>query len=115
MYNFICFHKLYLTSICVDVDFSENLNKYYQRSLSAEKKTKKTTCIINNSKKTRNDSLTLLDTLTSKEHLLLEKLKQNKIPAMQILKQKVNIHDRIVKMFVVSTWYTDPFTYLQLS
>ncbi|KAF6301811.1 laminin subunit beta 4 [Rhinolophus ferrumequinum] len=71
------------------VDSSENIKKYYQRSSSAEKKTNGTTSIINNSEKTRNDLLTILDTLTSKENSSLEKLKQIKIPDIQMLKQKV--------------------------
>lgn len=92
MYNFICFQNIYLTSIYVDVDFSENIKKYYHRSSSAEKRINETTSIINNSEKTRIDLLTLLDTLTSKENLSLEKLKQIEIPDIQILKEKVNIH-----------------------
>ncbi|XP_039705052.1 laminin subunit beta-4 isoform X1 [Pteropus medius] len=71
------------------MDFSENIKKYYQRSLSAEKKTNETTSIISNSEKIRNDLLTILDTLTSKENLSLENLKQIKIPDIQILKEKV--------------------------
>lgn len=67
----------------------ENIKKYYQRSSSAEKKTNKTASIIDHSEKTRNDLLTILDTLASKENLSLEKLKQIKIPDIQILKQKV--------------------------
>ena len=105
MYNFSCFHKIYLTSIGVDVDFSKNIKKYYQSSLSTEKKTNETTSIINNSKNTRNDFLCILDTLTSKEDLSLEKLKQIKIPNIQILQEKVNVHDSIVKVSVVFTWY----------
>lgn len=92
MYNFICFQNIYLISIYVDIDFSENIKKYYHRSSSAEKRISKTTSIINNSEKTRIDLLTILDTLTSKENLSLEKLKQIKIPDIQILKEKVNIH-----------------------
>lgn len=106
MYNCICFRKIYFTSIHVDIDSLENIKKYYQRSLSAEKKTNETTSIISNSEKIRNDLLTILDTLTSKENLSLENLKQIKIPTIQILKEKVNIHDDVVKMFEVSTWYT---------
>lgn len=109
MYNCICFRKIYFTSIHVDIDSLENIKKYYQRSLSAEKKTNETTSIISNSEKIRNDLLTILDTLTSKENLSLENLKQIKIPTIQILKEKVNIHDDVVKMFEVSTWYTDLF------
>ena len=105
MYNFSCFHKIYLTSIGVDVDFSKNIKKYYQSSLSTEKKTNETTSIINNSQNTRNDFLRILDTLTSKEDLSLEKLKQIKIPNIQILQEKVNVHDSIVKVSVVFTWY----------
>ncbi|KAM5204002.1 laminin subunit beta-4-like, partial [Hipposideros larvatus] len=71
------------------VDSSENIKKSYQRSSSAEKKTNETASIINNSEKTRNDLLTILDTLTSKENLSLEKLKQIEIPDVQALKQKV--------------------------
>ncbi|ELK01304.1 Laminin subunit beta-4, partial [Pteropus alecto] len=71
------------------MDFSENIKKYYQRSLSAEKKTNGTTSIISNSEKIRNDLLTILDTLTSKANLSLENLKQIKIPDIQILKEKV--------------------------
>ena len=103
MYNFSCFHKIYLTSVGVDVDFSKNIKKYYQSSLSTEKKTNETTSIINNSKNTRNDFLHILDTLTSKEDLSLEKLKQIKIPNIQILQEKVNVHDSIVKVSVVFT------------
>uniref|UniRef100_A0A2K6GEB6 Laminin subunit beta 4 n=1 Tax=Propithecus coquereli TaxID=379532 RepID=A0A2K6GEB6_PROCO len=58
------------------VDSSENIKKYYHISLSAEKKTNETSSIINNSENTRNDSLTILDTLTSKGNLSLEKLKR---------------------------------------
>ncbi|XP_070280772.1 laminin subunit beta-4 [Myotis yumanensis] len=71
------------------MDFSENIKKYYHRSSSAEKRISETTSIINNSEKTRIDLLTILDTLTSKENLSLEKLKQIKIPDIQILKEKV--------------------------
>ncbi|KAB0394765.1 hypothetical protein E2I00_006734, partial [Balaenoptera physalus] len=59
------------------------------RALSAEKKTNETTSFIDNSEKNRNDLLTILDTLTSKENLSLEKLKQIKIPDIQILHEKV--------------------------
>ncbi|KAJ8778657.1 hypothetical protein J1605_013334 [Eschrichtius robustus] len=41
-----------------------------------------------NSEKNRNDLLTILDTLTSKENLSLEKLKQIKIPDIQIWHEK---------------------------
>nr|KAF6319658.1 laminin subunit beta 4 [Myotis myotis] len=71
------------------MDFSENIKKYYHRSSSAEKRISETTSITNNSEKTRIDLLTILDTLTSKENLSLEKLKQIKIPDIQILKEKV--------------------------
>ena len=103
MYNFSCFHKIYLTSIRVDVDFSKDIKKYHQSSLSTEKKINETTSIINNSKNTRNDLLSILDTLTSKEDLSLEKLQQIKIPNIQILQEKVNSHDSIVKVSVVFT------------
>lgn len=92
MYNFTCFQNIYLTSIYVDIDFLENIKKYYHRSSSAEKRMSETTSIINNSEKTRIDLLTILDTLTSKENLSLEKLKQITIPDIQILEEKVNIH-----------------------
>ena len=91
MYNFTCFHNIYLTSIC-NIDSSENIKKYYHRSSSAEKKINEITSTINNSEKNRIDLLNILDTLTSKENVSLEKLKQIKIPDMQILKEKVNIH-----------------------
>ncbi|XP_035866682.1 laminin subunit beta-4 isoform X1 [Phyllostomus discolor] len=71
------------------MDFSENIKKYYHRSSSAEKKISEITSIINNSEKTRIDLLNILDTLTSKENSSLEKLKQIKIPDIQILKEKV--------------------------
>ncbi|XP_069317964.1 laminin subunit beta-4 [Eulemur rufifrons] len=71
------------------VDSSENIKKYHHISSSAEKKTSETSSIINNSENTRNDSLTILDTLTSKGNLSLEKLKQIKIPGIQILNEKV--------------------------
>ncbi|EPQ02873.1 Laminin subunit beta-4 [Myotis brandtii] len=71
------------------MDFSENIKKYYHRSSSAEKRISETTSIINISEKTRIDLLTVLDTLTSKENLSLEKLKQIKIPDIQILNEKV--------------------------
>ncbi|KAB0342537.1 hypothetical protein FD754_019463 [Muntiacus muntjak] len=58
-------------------------------SLSTEKKINETTSIINNFKNTRNDLLSILDTLTSKEDLSLEKLQQIKIPNIQILQEKV--------------------------
>lgn len=70
-------------------DFSKDIKKYYQSSLSTEKKINETTSIINNSKSTRNDLLSILDTLTSKEDLSLEKLQQIKIPNIQILQEKV--------------------------
>lgn len=90
------FTKFIFPQLVLLVDSSENIKKYYQRSSSAEKKTNGTTSIINNSEKTRNDLLTILDTLTSKENSSLEKLKQIKIPDIQILKQKVNIRDGVV-------------------
>ncbi|KAI4584857.1 hypothetical protein MJG53_006391 [Ovis ammon polii x Ovis aries] len=71
------------------MDFSKNIKKYYQSSLSTEKKTNETTSIINNSKNTKNDLLSILDILTSKEDLSLEKLKQIKMPNIQILQEKV--------------------------
>ncbi|KAF5912271.1 hypothetical protein HPG69_013438, partial [Diceros bicornis minor] len=57
------------------MDSSENIKKYYQRSSSAEKEINETTSIIN--------------TLASKENLSLEKLKQIKIPDIQMLNEKV--------------------------
>ncbi|KAK2499442.1 hypothetical protein MC885_018429, partial [Smutsia gigantea] len=78
------------------MDASENIKKYYQRSLSAEKKTNETTAIINNSEKTRWDLRTIVDTLTTTGNLSLEKLKQIRIPNSQILYEKVNIHDGTV-------------------
>ncbi|TKC35705.1 hypothetical protein EI555_014030, partial [Monodon monoceros] len=60
------------------------------RALSAEKKTNETTSIIDNSEKNRNDLLTILDTLTSKENLSLEKLKQIQIPDIQTLHEKLS-------------------------
>ncbi|KAF4020071.1 hypothetical protein G4228_011820 [Cervus hanglu yarkandensis] len=71
------------------INFSKDIKKYYQSSLSTEKKMNETTSIINNSKSTRNDLLSILDTLTSKEDLSLEKLQQIKIPNIQILQEKV--------------------------
>ncbi|XP_046526448.1 laminin subunit beta-4 isoform X1 [Equus quagga] len=71
------------------VDSLESIKKYYQSSSYAEKETNETTLIINNSEKTRNDLLTNLDTLTSKGNLSREKLKQIKIPDIQILNEKV--------------------------
>ncbi|XP_003782634.1 laminin subunit beta-4 [Otolemur garnettii] len=70
------------------MDSSENIKKYYHISSSAEKKTNETSFILNNSENTRNDSLTILDTLTLKGNLSLEKLKQIKIPEIQILNEK---------------------------
>ncbi|VTJ78438.1 Hypothetical predicted protein, partial [Marmota monax] len=70
-------------------DSLENIKKYYRISSSAEKKTNETGSIINNSVNTRTSLLTILDTLTSKENLPLEKLKQIKIPDIQILNEKV--------------------------
>ncbi|KAM9077023.1 LOW QUALITY PROTEIN: laminin subunit beta-4 [Megaptera novaeangliae] len=70
------------------MDSSKNIKKYYQSS-SAEKKTNETTSIIE-TEKNRNDLLTILDTLTSKENLSLEKLKQIKIPDIQILHEKLS-------------------------
>lgn len=115
MHNFICLQRIYLTLICVHVDSLESIKKYYQSSSYAEKETNETTLIINNSEKTRNDLLTNLDTLTSKGNLSREKLKQIKIPDIQILNEKVNIHYGVVKVFVVSTWYTDLFNCISLS
>ncbi|KAK2096444.1 Laminin subunit beta-4 [Saguinus oedipus] len=71
------------------VDSSENIKKYYHISSSAEKKINETGSTINASANTRNDLLTILDTLTSKGNLSLEKLKQIKIPNIQILNEKV--------------------------
>ncbi|XP_035110000.1 laminin subunit beta-4 [Callithrix jacchus] len=71
------------------VDSSENIKKYYHISSSAEKKINETGSTINASANTRNDLLTILDTLTSKGNLSLEKLKQIKIPDIQILNEKV--------------------------
>ncbi|KAB0376143.1 hypothetical protein FD755_012786 [Muntiacus reevesi] len=71
------------------MDFSKDIKKYYQSSLSTEKKINETTSLINNSKNTRNDLLSILDTLTSKEDLSLEKLQQIKIPNIQILQEKL--------------------------
>uniref|UniRef100_A0A8D2JSJ1 Laminin subunit beta-1 n=1 Tax=Sciurus vulgaris TaxID=55149 RepID=A0A8D2JSJ1_SCIVU len=71
------------------VDSLENIKKYYHISSAAEKKTNETGSIINNSENTRTSLLTILDTLTSKETLSLEKLKQIKIPDIQILNEKV--------------------------
>ncbi|KAM5187288.1 laminin subunit beta-4 [Callospermophilus lateralis] len=70
-------------------DSLENIKKYYHISSSAEKKTNETSSIINNSVNTRTSLLTILDTLTSKENLSMEKLKQYKIPDIQILNEKV--------------------------
>nr|XP_004652732.2 laminin subunit beta-4 [Jaculus jaculus] len=70
------------------VDSLENITKYYRISSAAEKKTNEATTTINDSEKTRSSLLTILDTLTSKENLL-EKLKQVKIPDIQILNEKV--------------------------
>ncbi|XP_057586299.1 laminin subunit beta-4 isoform X2 [Hippopotamus amphibius kiboko] len=70
------------------MDSSKNIKKYYQSSLSAEKNINEATSIVNNSEKSRNDLLNILDTLTSKENLSLEKLKQVKIPDAQILHEK---------------------------
>ncbi|XP_021791861.2 laminin subunit beta-4 [Papio anubis] len=71
------------------VDSSENIKKYYHISSSAEKKINETSSTINTSANTRNDFLTILNTLTSKGNLSLEKLKQIKIPDIQILNEKV--------------------------
>lgn len=92
-----------LTSLCVDVDSSESIKLYYESSLSAEKKTNDTTAMTRHSEKTRNDFLTTLDTLTSKGNSTLEKLKQIKIPDIQILKEKVHIHHSKVNVLMVST------------
>ncbi|CAI9160312.1 unnamed protein product [Rangifer tarandus platyrhynchus] len=70
------------------MDFSKDIKKYYQSSLSTERKINETTPIINNSENTRNDLLIILDTLTSKD-LSLEKLQQIKIANIQILQEKV--------------------------
>lgn len=79
-------------------------------SSSAEKKSNKTISIIKNSEKTRNDLLTIFDTLTSKQNSSLEKLKQVTVPDIQRLKEKVNVHDGMVKAFVVSVWHTSLFS-----
>ncbi|XP_058153148.1 laminin subunit beta-4 [Dasypus novemcinctus] len=71
------------------MDYSENIKKYYRISSSAEKKANVATSIINNSENTRSDLLTILDTLTSKGNLSLEKLKQIDLPDIQILNEKV--------------------------
>lgn len=71
------------------MDSSESIKPYYESSLSAERKTNDTTAMTRHSEKTRNDFLTTLDTLTSKGNSTLEKLKQIKIPDIQILKEKV--------------------------
>ncbi|PNJ29897.1 LAMB4 isoform 6, partial [Pongo abelii] len=71
------------------VDSSENIKKYYHISSSAEKQINETSSTINTSANTRNDLLTILDTLTSKGNLSLERLKQIKIPDIQILNEKV--------------------------
>ncbi|XP_007943246.1 laminin subunit beta-4 [Orycteropus afer afer] len=71
------------------MDSSENIKKYYQISSSAEEKTNEITSIINNSESTRNDLLAILDRVTSTGNLSLEKLKQIKIPDIQILNEKV--------------------------
>ncbi|KAM9216772.1 LOW QUALITY PROTEIN: laminin subunit beta-4 [Dugong dugon] len=71
------------------LDSSENIKRYYQMSSSAEKRTDDTTSIINNSERTRNDLLTILDTTTSTGNLSLEKLKQMRILDIQILNEKV--------------------------
>ncbi|XP_042540732.1 laminin subunit beta-4 [Dipodomys spectabilis] len=71
------------------IDSSENITKYYHISESAEKKTNETSSIINNSENTRNNLLTILDTVTSKEDLLLRKLEQIKVPDIQKLNEKV--------------------------
>ncbi|XP_040328880.1 laminin subunit beta-4 [Herpailurus yagouaroundi] len=71
------------------MDPSETIKKHYQRSSSAEKKVTETTSIIKNSEKTRNDLHSMFDTLSSKENLSLEKLKQITVPDIQILVEKV--------------------------
>lgn len=101
--------KLNLTSICIHVDSSENIKKHYQRSLSAEKKINETTSIIKNSEKIRNDLLTIFDRLSSKENSSLEKLQQITVPDIQILNKKVNIHDGVIEVFVVSAFHTNTF------
>ncbi|KAG8508491.1 Laminin subunit beta-4 [Galemys pyrenaicus] len=71
------------------MDFLKNIRNYYQRSSSAKKKSNDTISVINNAQKTRNDLLTIFDTLSLKGNLSLEKLKQIKIPDIQILNEKV--------------------------
>ncbi|XP_055974528.1 laminin subunit beta-4 [Sorex fumeus] len=80
------YSKSHNTSI---MDSLENIKMHYQRSSSAEKITKETFSDINNSKKTRTDLVTTLDTLFSKGNLSLETLKQIKLPDIQILSEKV--------------------------
>ncbi|XP_008828933.1 laminin subunit beta-4 [Nannospalax galili] len=70
------------------MDASENIKKFYNISTTAEMKTNESSSIVNNSENTRISSLTVLETLTSKENLL-EKLKQIKIPDIQVLNEKV--------------------------
>uniref|UniRef100_M3Z3G3 Laminin subunit beta 4 n=1 Tax=Mustela putorius furo TaxID=9669 RepID=M3Z3G3_MUSPF len=70
-------------------DSSEDIKRHYQTSSSAEKKSNETISIIKNSEKTRNDLLTIFDTLTSKQNSSLEKLKQIMVPDIQRLKEKV--------------------------
>ncbi|XP_008050704.1 laminin subunit beta-4 [Carlito syrichta] len=71
------------------LDFSENIKRYYHMSSSAGKKINETSSILKNSESTRNDLFTILNTLTSKGNLTLEKLKQIKIPDIQMLNEKV--------------------------
>ncbi|XP_006882698.1 PREDICTED: laminin subunit beta-4 [Elephantulus edwardii] len=71
------------------MDASEDIKKYHQISTSAEKKINEAILIINISENTRNDSLHILDTVMSTGNISLEKLKQIKIPDIQILNEKV--------------------------
>ncbi|KAM6202282.1 laminin subunit beta-4 [Rhynchocyon petersi] len=70
------------------LDASENIKKYHRVSSSAEKKIKETIPIINISENTRNDLLTIFDTVMLTGNVSLEKLKQIKIPDIQILNEK---------------------------
>ncbi|XP_073921097.1 laminin subunit beta-4 isoform X3 [Castor canadensis] len=72
----------------LNASIMETIKKCSHISSSAEKNTEESSFIINNSENTRNDSLTILDTLISKESLL-EKLQQIKMPNIQILNEKV--------------------------
>ncbi|XP_060052389.1 laminin subunit beta-4 [Erinaceus europaeus] len=67
----------------------KNIKQYYQISSSAEVIVSRTISIINNSVKTRNDSLTMVDALSSKGNLSLEQLKKLRLPDIQMLNEKV--------------------------